>query len=106
ISFPLPGSLPAKTRASLIPAHAHGHHLRPSTNCYKLSETVLLRTAFSSDALFTAPFRAWLCYQRRLTLAGTEDVSTSGSYERSSSLFTRRTACLQACVDVRETWGG
>src|SRR5262245_38592979 len=32
------GSSPAKTRASAKPSRAHGHHLRPSTNCYKLSE--------------------------------------------------------------------
>src|SRR5207248_1686954 len=29
---------PAKTRASSIPARAHGHHHQPSTNCYKLSD--------------------------------------------------------------------
>ena len=49
---------------------------------------------FPSDALFTAPFRALLCYQRRLTLVGTEDVSTSGSFERSSYLLTRRSDAL------------
>src|SRR5882724_3577125 len=50
-----------------------------------------LLTAFSSDALFTAPFRALLCYQRRLTLVGTEAVSTSDSFECSSYPLTWRT---------------
>jgi hypothetical protein len=38
LSSPLQGSSPAKTRASSRPSCAPGHHLRPSTNCYKLSE--------------------------------------------------------------------
>src|SRR5438094_6001019 len=38
ISSLLQGSSLAKTRAFSRPSRAHGHHLRPSTNCYKLSE--------------------------------------------------------------------
>src|SRR5262249_56834536 len=38
ISSPLQGSSPAKTRAFSRPSRAHGHHLRPSTNCEKLSD--------------------------------------------------------------------
>src|SRR6266480_2882425 len=41
ISSLLQGSSLAKTRAFSRPSRAHGHHLRPSTNCYKLSETNL-----------------------------------------------------------------
>ena len=41
--------------------------------------TFSLLSAFSNDAMFTAPFQALLCYQRRLTLVGTEDISTSDS---------------------------
>src|SRR5437016_1687744 len=41
--------------------------------------------------MFTVPFRALLCCQRRLTSVGTEDVSTSGSCER-SILTTLRSA--------------
>src|SRR5215831_9210977 len=37
VSSPVQGSSPAKTWASLRPSRAHGHHLRPSTNCEKLS---------------------------------------------------------------------
>src|SRR5262249_17017761 len=32
---------PAKTRTSWRPSCAYGHHLRPSTNCYKLSDQSL-----------------------------------------------------------------
>src|SRR2546426_2507203 len=39
ISSPWQGSSPAKTRASSRPSRAHGHHLRPSTHCYKLSDS-------------------------------------------------------------------
>ena len=35
---PLQSPSPAKTRTSSRPSRAHGHHLRPSTNCYKLSD--------------------------------------------------------------------
>src|SRR5262249_60793460 len=38
ISSPVQGSSSAKTWASSRPSRAHGHHLRPSTNCYKLSD--------------------------------------------------------------------
>src|SRR6266704_5219093 len=38
-SSPLQGSSPAKTRASSRPSLAHGHHLRPSIHCYKLSDS-------------------------------------------------------------------
>src|SRR5438874_2749549 len=38
ISSLLQGSSLAKTRAFSRPSRAHGHHLRPSTNCEKLSE--------------------------------------------------------------------
>src|SRR5216683_6818906 len=34
------GASPAKTRASSMPSCAHGLHLRRSTNCHKLSESV------------------------------------------------------------------
>ena len=37
LSAPLQGSSPAKTRTSSRPSRAHGHHLRPSPNCEKLS---------------------------------------------------------------------
>jgi hypothetical protein len=37
ISSPWQGASPAKTRAASRPSRAHGYHLRPSTNCYKLS---------------------------------------------------------------------
>jgi hypothetical protein len=37
ISSPRQSASPAKTRASSGLSRAHGHHLRPSTNCYKLS---------------------------------------------------------------------
>ena len=33
VSSPVQGSSPAKTWAPLKPSRAHGHHLRPSTNC-------------------------------------------------------------------------
>ena len=39
ISCPLLGSSLAKTQTFSRPSRAHGHPLRPSTNCYKLSET-------------------------------------------------------------------
>jgi hypothetical protein len=51
--------------------------------------------------MFTAPFQALLHYWRRLTLAGTGDVSTPGSLEPSSSPLTRRTLRLGgSCVPV------
>ena len=56
-----------------------------------LRETILLWTALSNDALFTAPFRALLHCWRRLTLVGTGDVSTPGFFKHSSSPLTRRT---------------
>src|SRR4029453_5404991 len=47
ISSPVQGSSPAKTSAASRPSRAHGHHLRPSTNCYKLSEAALATSALS-----------------------------------------------------------
>src|SRR5512145_1571962 len=38
LSSPVQGSSPAQTWTSSRPSRAHGHHLRPSTNCYKLSD--------------------------------------------------------------------
>lgn len=38
MSSPVQGASPAQTWASARPSRAHGHHLRPSTNCYKLSD--------------------------------------------------------------------
>jgi hypothetical protein len=38
IPSPWQGAAPAKTRASSRPSGAHGHHLRPATNCAKLSD--------------------------------------------------------------------
>ena len=37
ISSPWQGSSPAKTRVASRPSRGSGHHLRPSTNCEKLS---------------------------------------------------------------------
>ena len=56
-----------------------------------LRETISLQTAWSDDALFTAPFRALLHYWRRLTPVGTGDVSTPDSCEYSSLPLMRRT---------------
>src|SRR5437879_3845125 len=39
LSRPWQGSSPAQPRASSRPSRVYGHHLRPSTNCYTLSET-------------------------------------------------------------------
>src|SRR5215475_1753723 len=38
ISSPMQGSSPVKTWASSRPSRVHGYHLRPSTNCEKLSD--------------------------------------------------------------------
>src|SRR5262249_15838626 len=38
ISSPVQGASPAQTRAASRPSRAHGHHLRSSTNCEKLSD--------------------------------------------------------------------
>jgi hypothetical protein len=43
LSAPWQGASPAQTRASSRPSRAHGHHLRPSTHCEKLSVSALAR---------------------------------------------------------------
>jgi hypothetical protein len=45
LSSPLQGSSPAKTQASLRPSRTPGHHLWPSTNCEKLSDSCWLMEA-------------------------------------------------------------
>jgi hypothetical protein len=56
----LQDSSPAKTRAFSRPSHAHGHSLRPSTNCYKLSDDPL--AVFVLTGLFARRF--WLGWGR------------------------------------------
>ena len=51
------GASLAKTRAFSRPSRAHGHHLRPSTNCYKLSEPFYVTQA--RDLIVQALLSHW-----------------------------------------------
>ena len=39
LASPWQGLSPAKTCAASRPSRAHGHHLRPSTNCYTFTDS-------------------------------------------------------------------
>src|SRR5215510_1018969 len=55
IFSPFPSPSPAKTRTSSRSSRAHGHHLRPATNCDKLSAIFLLEYCTFVHYIFRQP---------------------------------------------------
>ncbi len=72
------------------------HHVHLPLASY--ARHLSLLTAFSHDAMCTAPFRALPHSWGRLTLVGTEDLSTSGS---SLLLVFDLCGCLLLCLQAR-----